>query len=403
MCVVTTSQTRNALPCPVMTWVEATPGAPLLIHATRYDDAPLHLHTLPCARALPQTRSPDERDPRAHKGNVPALRLPHIISRKKMHIGRDPAQVAIELPLGTELGRRGDVACAASRRQGQVARRAVDTIPPRVPPEHVAPERYEDVVAWQQLQGGVDVNEVARADDAGVIKIARLKKEGIERPECPTAVMPGVAADHIELQSQAGLHRGVCERVAAGRADCPGQNIAMAEPPDLEDRLDIVVEAVRFAKHPGAEGLAHLFAGPSGIAGERVLEAQVIEIRFEIKRHAERGRRAIDAPEELAGELIIELLFLVAAGLRHEGIDLPPATAPNQLQSVELERDVWPCPRRHQPPGTVAHLEATPAHDEVGRGRRGIGVQLQIQEGLLEIHGILIGRGFLARAADLQT
>ncbi len=158
-----------------MTWVEATPGAPLLIHATRYDDAPLHLHTLPCARALPQTRSPDERDPRAHKGNVPALRLPHIISRKKMHIGRDPAQVAIELPLGTELGRRGDVACAASRRQGQVARRAVDTIPPRVPPEHVAPERYEDVVAWQQLQGGVDVNEVARADDAGVIKIARLK------------------------------------------------------------------------------------------------------------------------------------------------------------------------------------------------------------------------------------
>src|SRR2546430_883939 len=29
--------------------------------------------------------------------------------------------------------------------------------------------------------------------------------------------MPGVAADHIELQSQARLHRGVFERVAVGR------------------------------------------------------------------------------------------------------------------------------------------------------------------------------------------
>src|SRR2546425_11166884 len=126
--------------------------------------------------------------------------------------------------------------------------------------------------------------------------------------------MACVAADHVELQSHAGLHRRVFERVSAGCADRPGKNVTMTETTDLDDRLDVVVESVRFAKHPCAEGLARLFPGTSGIAGVVVLEAKVIEIHFEVKRCPERGSRAIDAPEELAGELIIELVFLFAGG-----------------------------------------------------------------------------------------
>src|SRR5437899_1053873 len=135
--------------------------------------------------------------------------------------------------------------------------------------------------------------------------------------------MPGVAADHIELQAQARLHRGVFERVAAGRADRPGKNVAMTETTDLDDRLYVVVESARFAKQPGAEGLPLLSPRTNGIAGVRVLETQVIEISFEGKRRAQRGRRAVDAPEELAGELVIEVVFLFAGGFRHERIDLP--------------------------------------------------------------------------------
>src|SRR2546428_3624730 len=167
--------------------------------------------------------------------------------------------------------------------------------------------------------------------------------------------MTCVAAGHVKLQSHAGLHRRVFERVSAGRADRPGTNVTMTETTDLDDRLYIVVESVRFAKHPCAEGVALLFPGTSGIAGAVVLEAKVIKINFEGKRRAERGGRAIDAPEELTGELIIELVFLFAGGPRHERIDLPTSTATNKLQSVELERNVQRCPRRHQPPGPVAH------------------------------------------------
>src|SRR5262245_41577699 len=286
-----------------------------------------------------RSRSPDKRYPRAHIVDVAALRLPHVISHEKMHIGRDPAHVAVELPLGTDLGRRDDVARAAFRRQFQVSRRAVHAIMRRVPPDHVAPERHEHVVSGQQLQGGMNINEVARADEAGVIEISRLEIEWIKSTKC-TASVTGVTINHVELQSQTGLQRRVGERVSAGRADRPGTNVASTEMSDLDDRLYIVVESVRFAKHPCAEGLSHLFAGTSSIAGVLVLETKVIEIGFKVQRRAERGSRDIDAPEQLAGELIIEGVFLFAGGLRHERIDLPTCTAPYQLQSIELERDV---------------------------------------------------------------
>src|SRR5437867_4244274 len=124
------------------------------------------------AWALYWTRSPDKRRPSAHIVDVPALRLPHIMPREKMHIGRDPAHVAVDEPLRADLGRRGNVARAAPGRQFQVSRRAVHTIMRRVPPEHVAPERHEYVVSDKQLQGGMDVDDVARADEARVIEIS---------------------------------------------------------------------------------------------------------------------------------------------------------------------------------------------------------------------------------------
>src|SRR5215470_9463672 len=203
----------------------------------------------------------------------------------------------------------------------------------------------------------MEVDDVARADEAGVIEIAHLKIEGIKGPQGPAAAMPGVAADHIELQSHAGLQRGVFQRVAARGADRPGQNVALSETTDLDDRLYVVVETIRFAEQPRAEGLSLLSPSTHGIAGVIVLEPQVIEIRFEGQRRAERGRRAIDTPEELAGELIIELVLLFAGGLSHERIDLPPPSAADQLQTVELERDIRRGPCRHQPPGSVAHRE----------------------------------------------
>src|SRR5215831_17837324 len=121
----------------------------------------------------------------------------------------------------------------------------------------------------------MQINEVARADEAGVIEISRLKIEWIKGTEC-TAAVTCVAADHVELQSHTGLQRRVCERVSAGRADRPGANVAITKMADLDDRLDIVIESMRFAKHPCAEGLSHLFAGTSSIAGVVVLETQVI-------------------------------------------------------------------------------------------------------------------------------
>src|SRR5262245_66006564 len=147
----------------------------------------------------------------------------------------------------------------------------------------------------------MDVDDITRTDQARVVEISRLKIEWIKGPQGAAAVMTGVAADHIEQQSQARPHRGVFECVAARRPDRPGQNVAMRKTPDLEDRLDVVVESVRFAKPPRAEGLALLASRTTGIAGVVILETQVIEISSEGKRRAERSSRAIDAPEKLAG------------------------------------------------------------------------------------------------------
>src|SRR5262249_15147107 len=231
----------------------------------------------------------------------------------------------------------------------------------RVPPKHVAPERHEYIVPDKQLQGGMDVDEVTRTYQTRVIKISRLKIQGIKGTQRTAAVLTGVATDHIEQHSQAWRHHCVFERVAAGRTDRPRKYVALTETTDLEDRLDVIVESPRFAKPPGAEGLSLLVSSTTGIAGVRGLQTEVIEISCERQRGAGRGSRAIDDPEERAGNLIIKLISPFAGGFRHDRIDLPASTAANQLQSIELERDVRPCPRRHQPPGTIAHLKAAAA------------------------------------------
>src|SRR5215510_14366554 len=146
------------------------------------------IHALHCACALYRSRSPDKRHPSAYVVDIPALRLLHIMPREKMHIGHDPAHMTVDEPLGADLGRRGHVARVASSRQFQISRRAVHSILRRVPPDRVAPDGHEDVDSEKQLQGGMDVDDVTRTDEARVVEIARLKIEWIKGPQGAAAV-----------------------------------------------------------------------------------------------------------------------------------------------------------------------------------------------------------------------
>src|SRR5437899_2933352 len=166
----------------------------------------------------------------------------------------------------------------------------------------------------------MDVHDVARTDQARVVEIPRLEEERIERSEVPCAARTRITACHVRLQAESGTPGQAFHRIALRRGQRPRENIPPPERSALKDRLDVLVEACAAPEDADAEGLPRLRTFARGVPRVVVSESQVVEIRAERGPRRERRRRSVDAPEELAVGLVVELRLPFAGRLRNEGV-----------------------------------------------------------------------------------
>src|SRR4051794_32727977 len=107
--------------------------------------------------------------------------------------------------------------------------------------------------------------------------------------------------------------------------------------PELKDGLDVVIEAGRIAEQARPNRVSLLISHARREARLVIFETQVVNICFEPECRHEDRRGAVDTPEELIRELVVEFILLFAGGLRDEGVDLSAGDGVNELKSIELE------------------------------------------------------------------
>src|SRR5258708_13604757 len=98
----------------------------------------------------------------------------------------------------------------------------------------------------------------------------------------------------------------------------------------------------------------------------------------------------MDAAEELMRKIVIKRVFFLASGVRKKGIDLGIMGSTDDLEAIELERNIGRLTRRNEPPGPISHREAAgPYHQILGiRGTRVVGPK--VKKCLLQSGGVLI-------------
>src|SRR5437016_5893172 len=217
------------------------------------------------------------------------------------------------------------------------------------------------------LNRRMDVHDVARTDQARMIEVPRLEEQRIQGSEVPSAARFCVAARHVRLQAQAGTPRYTFHRVALRRSHRPCENVPRPECSDLEYRLDVIIEACVPAEESDTERLPPLCARARGVAGMVISESQIVQIGAEDDLRNERRRRCVDAPEELAGRLVVELRFPFPRRPCNERVYLRTASRRDELSAVELERNVWRLPRRDQSARAIRHLEPSATKHDVSR------------------------------------
>src|SRR5437016_2441095 len=138
----------------------------------------------------------------------------------------------------------------------------------------------------------------------------------------------------------------------------------------LHGRPSIVqpcAEASVPAEESDTKRLPPLCARARGVAGMVISESQIVQIGAEDGLRNERRRRCVDAPEELAGRLVVELRVPFPGRPCNERVYLRTASRRDELSAVELERNVRRLPRRDQSARAIRHLEPSATEHDVRR------------------------------------
>src|SRR5262245_47629576 len=253
-----------------------------------------------------------------------------------------------------------------------------------------------------QLDGGMNVHDIARTYQACIVEVRRLEEQRVERSEISRAGRAGIAARHVSLYADPRAPSYSRERVALRRSQRPRKNISPRESSRLQDRLDVVVKACAGSEYANAHGMPRLRSGLGDVARVVVSESQVIHICTERRARRERWRRSVDAPEKLPGDLVVELRLSFPSRPRNESVCLRAGVGGDELSAVELERNVRRLASRHQPPRAVCHGEPPAAEHDVSWRRCRVFVETDIRKCLLEVDFVLIHRRRLTVLAKLQ-
>src|SRR5262249_37453003 len=150
------------------------------------------------------------------------------------------------------------------------------------------------------------------------------------------------------FQSQAGLPWHALQAVTGVGGDGPGKDLARTEPAELHHRLPVIAPVTVGSKGAHTDGVAQLVATACGVVNVVLSQTQVVDVH--LRRQAPPGgRRAIRAPEVRPVVFTIEMISILLTRSHDEGIESCIAAGANELQTIELERQVWRCTRCDQP------------------------------------------------------
>src|SRR3954469_3161804 len=123
-----------------------------------------------------------------------------------------------------------------------------------------------------QLHRGVDVDQVRRAKQACIVKIAALEEQGVEGCEGSAAA---VATGNVGFEVQARCPLDSGERVAHVASDAPGEDVIAAEATELKNWFNVIVTLVHFAEESSPDRVSLFGRGARGIDGVFVAKAKV--------------------------------------------------------------------------------------------------------------------------------
>ena len=121
--------------------------------------------------------------------DVAAAGVVNIAAGKKVDVGRAKRHVPLDLPLQIHIHCGGDIGRTAVRRDFNKAGWCVDRIVLRVAPEHI--RSAVDGKGPRQISRkiGMNINDVRRTNQAGIIEITGLEIERIESSLMAVAVV----------------------------------------------------------------------------------------------------------------------------------------------------------------------------------------------------------------------
>src|ERR1700677_4667351 len=150
--------------------------------------------------------------------HVPAACLVDVIAGKKVDVGGFKSDMLLKLPLEIHIQRSPDVKRAgADRGNCDETGRGINCVVLRIAPEDIRATVEGNVLRKLCTEVGMEVYQVLRAQEAGVIEVAGLE---IKCVECSLRSTIGiaVAACDIRFQSEPRLQR--CIPCVAGIKTC---------------------------------------------------------------------------------------------------------------------------------------------------------------------------------------
>src|ERR1051325_5158030 len=230
----------------------------------------------------------------------------------------------MSLRLPRERDRRECPHVAFTTRAGrhlEVQRDTIHTVVETFAPDEIAARGELQPFDERAINTGLQVHDVLRADERGLVEVSAAWKERVERAEVRTAV---VAARNVGAEENTRIRRRIGERPTRVGCRRPRQNVGVAERTELADEFKVPVERAVFAEQSCAERMARFIRRAPGELCILPREAEVIEIRAQAGNELNRPSEVAAPARRAADSLVVE-----DAGVNSHRLANPPGGLPS--------------------------------------------------------------------------
>lgn len=277
----------------------------------------------------------------------------------------------------------------------------VDGIGAAVLPRPLHAELGADVRAWHQGQGGLQVDQVGRRQQAGFAEIGGLREQRVEGLQ-PAVAQVVVAAGDVGFQADACAPRPCDGAIAgiAGHGPCADGEVAgrAVQRAALQDHLRVPVPRPLRAVQAHAEAGAALVA--AGRGETRAVAAVAEQVRFDAAARSPRPCGPVQIGANQIGTAVaavVEGPDAIVHRPQRQQVQPQARALPRPAQAVERQPDVGAVAHGDQP--RTAQADFLPAHAQARpRAPPGQIALLEVQRAAVGTAGAAVAPAFAMHA-----